>query len=353
MVRAVAAALLADVLYATGFALEQRALRGLPALRGGEPVRALRLFLGSPLWIAGCSLLGLGFAAQLVAYRTLPIAAAQGILTAGLVLLLLLSSALSGERPTGRERAGAAFITAALLMFVASLGGSTGQAVRSAHPGRLLIVALPALAAAVLLHVLAERRACRRHRTPVGGVAHGVAVGLVYGVSSVAMKGAAGSFTGRDASGSVLGLLGSPYPYVLLCTGAVGLVLSQTALQRHRASAIVPVSTMVTCVFAVFAGTYTAEEPWPHSPLRLGLRLAGTAVAVLVLLVLPRHDRQSRTVPEEPDHEVRRPSAQDSRLSDRQGTTHLARLRGRALQPPAEAPLSDRRRDTATAAHLG
>lgn len=353
MVWGVAAALLADVLYATGFALEQRALGGLPPLRAREPVRALRLLLGSPLWTAGCALLGLGFAAQLVAYRTLPIAAAQGILTAGLVLLLLLSSALFGERPTGRERAGAAFITAALLMFVASLDGDTGQTVRTAQPGSLLIVAVPALAAAVLLHARAVRRARRRHRTPATGVEHGVAVGLVYGVSSVAMKGAAGSFTSRDASASVLGLLGSPYPYLLLCTGAVGLVLSQTALQRHRASAIVPVSTMVTCVFAVVAGTYAAAEPWPHSPLRLGLRLAGTAIAVLVLLALPRHDRQSRTLPEEPDHEVRRPSAQDSRLSDRQGATHSARLRGRAVQPPAEAPLSDRRRDTATAAHLG
>ena len=49
----VAAALLANVLYSTGFVLEKRALAAMPSVSVREPARLLRLVLGSPLWIGG------------------------------------------------------------------------------------------------------------------------------------------------------------------------------------------------------------------------------------------------------------------------------------------------------------
>ena len=59
----VVAALLANVLYSTGFVLEKRALGGLPALTVGRPVRLLLLLIGSPMWLAGSLALAAGFAA--------------------------------------------------------------------------------------------------------------------------------------------------------------------------------------------------------------------------------------------------------------------------------------------------
>ncbi|MGP4002243.1 hypothetical protein [Streptomyces sp. 8N706] len=286
----VAAALLANVLYSTGFVLEKRALAGLPALSAGRPVRVVLLLLGSPLWIVGSLALALGFGAQLVVYRTLPIAAAQGLFVSGLVLLLLLSSVVLGERPTGRERAGVAVITLALLMVVASLHDSTEAIGRGAPSGTLLALCLPSLAAGLWLYGAAERRARRRHRLPPTGVEYGVAVGLVYGVSSLAIKGLSTLLTTDDIGVVAPALLRSPYPYLLLFTGAGGLVLSQTALQRCRASLLVPVCTTVTCVFTVASGSFAFGEPLPENPLRLALRLGGTALAMGVLLTLPRHD---------------------------------------------------------------
>jgi lysylphosphatidylglycerol synthetase-like protein (DUF2156 family) len=131
----VAAALLANVLYSGGFVLEKRALAGLPQVTVREPARLLRLVLGSPLWIAGSLALASGFAAQLVVYRTLPIAAAQGIFVSGLVLLVLLSARLLGEETSGRERYALAAILAALLMVVLSLDEGT-DTVSQAPPTR-------------------------------------------------------------------------------------------------------------------------------------------------------------------------------------------------------------------------
>ncbi|UQA95534.1 DMT family transporter [Streptomyces halobius] len=288
----VAAALLANVLYSTGFVLEKRALSALPALCTRQPARVVRHLVGSPLWLGGSLALAAGFAAQLAVYRTLPLAAAQGIFVSGLVLLLLLSSVVLGERTSGRERQGIVAILVALVLVVASLQGDDARAIaRTAPPARLLAIAVPSLAAGLLLYASAERRARRRHRLPTAGVPYGVAVGLLYGVSSLAIKGVSGLLTTRDIPGAAAELFRSPYPYLLVFTGATGLVLSQTALQRCRASVIVPVCSTVTCVFTVACGTVAFGEPLPAEPVRLALRLGGTAVALSVLLALPRHDR--------------------------------------------------------------
>ncbi|MFI6767937.1 DMT family transporter [Streptomyces sp. NPDC050355] len=287
----VASALLANVLYSTGFVLEKRALATLPALSTRRPARVVGHLLSSPLWLGGSLALAAGFAAQLAVYRALPLAAAQGIFVSGLVLLLLLSSVVLGERTSGRERQSIVAILIALVLVVASLQGEDARAIaRTAPPATLLTIAVPSLAAGLLLYRAAERRARRRHRLPTAGVPYGVAVGLLYGVSSLAIKGVSGLLTTDDIAGAAAQLLRSPYPYLLLFTGATGLILSQTALQRCRASVIVPVCTTVTCVFTVACGTVAFGEPLPADPLRLALRLGGTAVAVTVLLALPRHE---------------------------------------------------------------
>jgi len=290
----VAAALLANVLYSTGFVLEKRALAAMPEVDVRRPARLLRLVLGSPLWIGGSLALAAGFGAQLAVYRTLPIAAAQGIFVSGLVLLVLLSSRLLGEETTGRERYALGAILAALLMVVLSLSEDSDTVSRGAPAPVILSVCLPSLALGLLLYGFAERRSRNRHRPPSTGVEYGVAVGLLYGVSSLAIKGVAGRLTTSGLGGAVVGLLRSPYPYLLLFTGVFGLVMSQAALQRCRASLIVPVCTTVTCLFTAVLGTLAFGESLPHDPVRLALRLAGTVLAVSVLLAMPKHDTAPR-----------------------------------------------------------
>jgi hypothetical protein len=296
----VAAALLANTLYSLGFVLEKRALTALPEVTIRQPLRLLRLVLGSPLWIGGSLALASGFGAQLVVYRTLPIAAAQGIFVSGLVLLVLLSARLLGEETTGRERYALGAILAALLMVVLSLkeAGPNADTVSRGAPYQLiLLVCVPSLMGGVWLYGAAERRTRHRHRAPTTGVEYGVAVGLLYGVSSLAIKGVSSYLTSSGLGGAVVGLLRSPYPYLLVFTGAFGLVMSQAALQRCRASLLVPVCTTVTCLYTAVLGTLSFGEALPHEPLRLALRLAGTALAVSVLLTMPRHDKQPAPQP--------------------------------------------------------
>ncbi|ALC24669.1 hypothetical protein ACH46N_12550 [Streptomyces pristinaespiralis] len=291
----VGAALVANLLYSVGFVLEKRALGRLPALSAGRPVHVVLVLLTSPAWIAGSLALAAGFAAQLIVYRALPIAAAQGIFVSGLVLLLLLSSAVLGEQPSGRERYALGAVLVALLMVVASVREDEDTVSGGAPWTLVLLVSVPTLAAGVWLYGRVEQRSRKRHRLPTNGIGYGVAVGLLYGVSSLAIKGASSRLTTADVTDAAHSLFTSPYPYLLMFTAAAGLVMSQTALQRCRASLIVPVCTTVTCLFTAVLGTITFGERLPEDPLLLTLRVAGTALALSVLLALPRHDPAPRT----------------------------------------------------------
>ncbi|SDK58936.1 hypothetical protein SAMN05421806_10921 [Streptomyces indicus] len=289
----VAAALLANTLYSVGFVLEKRALTAMPSLNISKPFRLLAHVLSSPLWVGGAVALAAGFGAQLLVYRTLPIAAAQGIFVSGLVLLVILSARMLGERTSGRERWAIGAILAALLMVVLSLKEGADQVGTHAPVMTVILVCVPSLAAGLWLYAAVEGRARNRHRLPTSGVEYGVAVGLLYGVSSLAIKGVSSHLLGEDDRGFTdrfLDLLISPYPYLLCCTGVFGLIMSAAALQRSRASLIVPVCTTVTCLYTAVLGTLAYGEPLPTDPVRLGLRLAGTGLAVVVLLALPRHD---------------------------------------------------------------
>lgn len=73
--------------------------------------------------------------------------------------------------------------------------------------------------------------------------------------------------------------------------------MSQAALQRCRASLIVPVCTTVTSLFTAVLGTLSFGEALPDEPLRLALRVAGTALAVAVLLTMPKHDTAPQPSP--------------------------------------------------------
>ncbi|RST09714.1 hypothetical protein E2C00_18880 [Streptomyces sp. WAC05374] len=299
----VAAALSANVLYSSGFVLEKRALSGIPSLSVRRPLRLVRLLLGSPLWIAGSLALAAGFGAQLVVYRTLPMAAAQGLFVSGLVLLLLLSSLVLGERLSPRERYATAGILAALLMVVASLNQGADAVGDRASTVPVLALSGTSLLAGFWLYAKAERRAARRrHAAPPAGVTYAIAVGLVYGVSSLAIKGISARLTPDAPLASALSLAATPYPYLLLITGAGGLVLSQTALQRCRASLVVPVCTTTSCLYTATLGTLAFGESLPGDPLRRLLLVAGASLAVSVLLALAVPSAQR---PKRPSHETR------------------------------------------------
>ena len=129
----------------------------------------------------------------------------------------------------------------------------------------------------------------RRRGTTVAGVWAGVGTGLLYGVAALAIKALSGILVSHQTAADIaIGVISSPYLYVLGGSLAVAMLLFQAALQAGRASIVVPVSNVTGSVYFIIAGTWLFHEHLPASPGKLVLRLAGIALAVLVLVALAR-----------------------------------------------------------------
>jgi uncharacterized membrane protein len=278
--------LISTVLYNAGFVLEKRALRDLPALSMRRLGRLVWLLATSKAWLTGFLVMGMGMACQVVVMSLVPLSVAQPIQLGGLALLVVFSAVFLGERTTQREWAALgvlalSFVLVCLSMEPTRLGLHAGT-------GEMLAVVSGTIILGIAAFVTAVRSGSRSGR-PTPGLLYGVASGLLYGTAGLQTKGISG-FLAEDAHHFVGRTLASPYPYLYLTLSGAGLLLFQTALQRGRASIVVPVSSVVGAVYTVLAGTAVFGEPLPEDPVRLVLRSAGFGAAIFVVALMPRHD---------------------------------------------------------------
>jgi drug/metabolite transporter (DMT)-like permease len=288
---AVIVALLATTAYHCGLILEKRALARLPAIDARHALRLLRVLLTAPAWLAGFGLMLCGFALQVVALTLAPVSVVQPVLGSGVVILLVLSRIVLRETLKRLELVCVLAMAAAIVVIALSATGAAGHVGHQANGLLLAAVALPAAAFAAGLGASAMRQEpSGRHRLPSIGVSYAVASGLLYGVATLALKAMSGTLAqhGKADASLLLAVAASPYPYVTVGCSAIGMLIFQTGLQRCRVSIVGPVSNITGSVFFLVAGTWLFGERLPADPARLALRLAGIAVAGVVVVVLSR-----------------------------------------------------------------
>ena len=198
------------------------------------------------------------------------------------MLVLVLSRLMLRERLRGGETWCVAAIAVSVILLALSASGA--EASHHASPGWVAAVMVPSVVVGLLVAAGALR--ARRSGSPAAGVWAG---GLLYGVAALAIKGLSGVLVRHQSlAGLAIGVLSSPYLYVLAGSSAVAMLLFQAALQAGRASIVVPVSGVTGSTYFIIAGTWLFHEHLPESPARLGLRLAGIALAALVVIALAR-----------------------------------------------------------------
>ena len=303
MILGVVLALVTTLAFNTGFVLEKGALSALPPLNARLPVNLARMLVTNPRWMAGFTLIMTGLACQLFALTRVPLTVAQPVFASGIVFLLLLTMTVLGERLTAHEWTGLAGITAGVICVVTSVDSRTDVVGTGGHVLRVLLVAVPSTLAGLAVFVAASRSQHghrHRRRRPAGDATYGAAAGLVYGVAGMITKGLSASIDFHDPMSIVSSALTSPYLYLLAPVTVAGFLVFQTALQRGRASIVAPVSSVISTLYTVVAGTLMFGEHLPSDPSRLTLRLTGLATITLALLWLPRQSRRTDVTSYEP-----------------------------------------------------
>ena len=288
--------LVATSAYNSGLILEKRALEQMPSIDFRRLFDFARNLITTPEWFAGFVLILVGLGCQFVVLSIEPLTIAQPLLAGGVAIVLVLSRVVLRERLGG----GAVWCLVALGVSVVLLSMSAGNSSGSGHYASIVVVgavAVPSVLAALAIYKTAARAAGRRHRAPVTGVAFGFGTGIIYGVAALGIKGLSGVFIQHNSLVQVaIAAAGSPYLYMLGCCALAGFGLFQAALQRCRASIVVPVNNIAGSVYFVVIGSWLFHEHLPTDPLRLTLRLGGIVAAVSVLIMLPKQASESAAV---------------------------------------------------------
>ncbi len=288
------------VLYNVGFVLEKHALGDMESVHARRLWHLVGSVVSSPVWVIGfCSML-VGLGLQVLALSLVPISVVQPIFVSGIVVLLVLSHVTLKEHLGRREWAAIALVALALLSISLSLDSASDQAGTQGAFGSLVAAAVPTIAVAFWLFLLADRlRDGGVRRAAVRAPLFGLASGLMYGVASLATKAVSAIVEKRGVWESIPHVLASPYLYALVATSVFGLLLFQTALQRCPASVVVPVSNVVSSVYVVAVGTVIFGEHLPAADWKLALRIVGF-VAVFVSVLLLANAKSQVKEPEMP-----------------------------------------------------
>jgi drug/metabolite transporter (DMT)-like permease len=286
-------ALLASAAYNVGLIVEKRALGRMPTLDLRHVLHVLISLLTSRAWLCGFGLMLAGLGCQAVVLTLEPVSVVQPVLASGVVLVPLLSRLVLRERLRGGEIWCVAVIAASVVLLALSAIGTSSGVGHHASPGWMAAVMVASVTVGLALAASLLRGRTRKHGAPVTVVGYGVGTGLIYGVAALSIKALSGLLAGhRTAAGIVVGVISSPYLYVLAGSLVVGMLAFQAALQACRASIIVPVSVVTGSAYFVIAATWLFHEHLPASPARLGLRAAGIALAALGLIALARHPQE-------------------------------------------------------------
>jgi drug/metabolite transporter (DMT)-like permease len=283
-------AMLAAVAYNSGLILEKRALRELPAIDARQVVALARTLLSARPWLGGFALMLCGLAFQVLALMSAPVTVVQPVLASGVAVVLILSRLVLHERLGTREYlCVAGMAVCVLLLALSDSGRAAGGAGRTAAPLPVALVAIPTCLGGLAIAGGALRTTRGKHRAPAVGVSFGIGTGLLYGVAAIAIKALSASLVHpRSAAAVVVIVVSSPYLYVMAACSAAALALFQTALQRCRASIVVPVSNLAGSIYFMGAGSWLFAERLPTSETQLALRITGIVLAASVVFLMSR-----------------------------------------------------------------
>ena len=281
-------ALLAATAYNVGLIQEKRALGRMPALDVRRLPHLIASLLAEPAWLAGFALMLFGLACQIIVLTFEPVSVVQPVLASGVALVLVLSRVVLRERLGAVELWCVGALAVCVVLLAASAGGRGSGAGHYANPGWMAVVTIPSVVIGLLVAASPLRSRSGRRRAPAA-ICFGIGTGLLYGVAALAIKALSGILVHNHGAASIaVGLVSSPYLYVLVGCSAAAMLFYQVGLQSCRASILIPVSNVTGSVYFIVAGTWLFHEHLPAGPAKLALRRAAIAVAGLVLITLSR-----------------------------------------------------------------
>jgi drug/metabolite transporter (DMT)-like permease len=257
------------------FLFKHRGAVAAPDVDMRHPLRSAIDLFRSRWWSIGWGVAAGAFALHVAALTLAPISIGQAVLAGGLVFLAVLAERFFGFELGRRQWIGIALVALSLSLLTVT-GGGGGAHSSYSLAGMILFEGI-AISVGVLLVVshLIERIPAQP------GVLLGIAGGLGFGISDVAIKALSG-----DLDGAPVGLL-SPWSVVIVTAAAFSFYASARSLQIGDGVAVIAVTSVAANLSAIVAGLAVFGDRLGNDALVVGIRLAAFALILVGAALIP------------------------------------------------------------------
>ena len=313
------------------FLFKHKGALAAPDVDMRHPVRSAVDLFRSRWWSIGWGVAAAAFALHVAALSLAPISIGQAVLAGGLVFLAVLAERFFGFELGGRQWIGIGLVAVSLTLLTLTGGGGGG----GAHSGYSLagMILFEGVAVGVGTLLICSHMIDRIRAQP--GVLLGIAAGLGFGISDVAIKALSG-----DLGSGPIGLL-SPWSVIIVTAAIFSFYASARSLQIGDGVAVIAVTSVAANLSTIVAGLAVFGDRLGDDVLVVGVRLAAFALILVGAALIPAPVRACEAL--EDGHAVR----------NRATTTHRSQPRASASRrdrtaTPARSPRG-RHRQAATA----
>jgi drug/metabolite transporter (DMT)-like permease len=269
-------ALLSALGTSLAFLLKHKGAVAAPDVDVRHPLRSAVDLFRSKWWSIGWGVAVAAFALHVAALTLAPISIGQAVLAGGLVFLAVLAERFFGFELGRRQWVGIGLVAVSLTLLTLT-GGGGGRAHSDYSLAGMIVFEGIAVGVGVILVLshLIERIAVQR------GVLLGLAAGLGFGISDVAIKALSG-----DLDSGPIGLL-SPWSVVIVTAAVFSFYASARSLQIGDGVAVIAVTSVAANLSTILAGLAVFGDRLGNDAFVIGVRLAAFAMILVGAALIP------------------------------------------------------------------
>ena len=265
-----------------GFLLRHRGAVAAPAVDVRHPLRSAVGLFRSRWWTLGYAVAAFAYVLHVAGLALAPLSLVQAVLAGGLVLLGVIAERWFGFHLGRREWTGVVLASIGLAFLTLTAGGETGGS-SSDYSLAAMLAWESALVGIGTMLILAHRN--QRHDSRKG-ILLGVAAGLLFTVSHVAVKAATG--TGDNV------LNATPFVLIALAAGIGAFFASARSLQIGDGVAVIAVTSIASNASSIPAGVVVFGDPLGEGATAIALRCLAFVLVVVAASLIPGPTRAGR-----------------------------------------------------------
>jgi drug/metabolite transporter (DMT)-like permease len=275
------------------FLFKHRGAVAAPDVDMRHPLRSAVDLFRSRWWSIGWGVAGVAFALHVAALSLAPISIGQAVLAGGLVFLAVLAERFFGFDLGRRQWIGIGVVAISLSLLTLTGGGGGGGASSGYSLAGMIIFEGIAICLGLLLvfsHLIERIKA-------QPGVLLGVAGGLGFGISDVAIKALSG-----DLDSGPLGLL-SPWSVIIITAAVFSFFASARSLQIGDGVTVIAVTSVAANLSTILAGLAVFGDRIGNNALEVGVRLAAFVMILIGAALIPAPVRAGEALEEAAEEE--------------------------------------------------